>query len=263
MTKNEFDALPDVVKFAIKASHMSLDKIEVKDGKITFQMPEGVTDKSMNDEDCEHCPVRFVCPDSTIKAAVQNDIRVVAHSLSEVFGIDENEAMRAAASMFGLDDIDDIVNDDNTDTDDGNGFVDDDACKKAWTEMDPAEKDRIEKLIALDITDVDTLSKATGLNPAMCAYILCEHGVTFESDRGDKTFLVPITGFIAVEGASSEDIAIEIAKRVVNRVRFNANNVVNDTDEVYAAGVMNDKGDIDENLVCATCRARNIRAKAN
>lgn len=263
MTKNEFDALPDVVKFAIKASHMPLDKIEVKDGEITFQMPEGATDKGRDDEDCEHCPVRFVCPDSTIKAAVQDDIRVVAHSLSEVFGIDKNEAMQAAASMFGLDDIDDIVNDDDTDTDDGNGFVDDDACKKAWAEMDPAEKDRIEKLIALDITDVDTLSKATGLNPAMCAYILCEHGVTFESDSGDKTFMVPITGFIAVEGASSEDIAIEIAKRVVNRIHFNADNVMDDADEVYAAGVMNDKGDIDKRLVCATCRARNIRAKAN
>lgn len=262
MTKNEFDALPDVVKFAIKASHMPLDKIEVKDGKITFQMPEGMTDKGTNDEECEHCPVRFVCPDSTIKAAVQDDIRVAAHAISDVFGIDKNEAMQAAASMFGLDDIDDIVNNDD-DTDDDDGFVDDDACKKAWAEMDPAEKDRIEKLIALDITDVDTLSKATGLNPAMCAYILCEHGVTFESDRGDKTFMVPITGFIAVEGASSEDIAIEIAKRVVSRVHFNADNVVDDTDEVYAAGVMNNKGDIDERLVCATCRARNIRAKAN
>lgn len=260
MTKNEFDALPDVVKFAIKASHMSLDKIEVKDGKITFQMPEGVTDKGTNDEDCEHCPVRFVCPDSTVEDAMSDDIRLVAHAISDVFGIDKDEAMQAAASIFGLDDIDDIVND--NDTDDDNGFVDDDACEKAWAEMDPAEKDRIEKLIALDITDVDTLSKATGLNPAMCAYILCEHGVTFESDSGDKTFMVPITGFIAVEGASSEDIAIEIAKRVVNRVRFNADNVVDDTDEVYAAGVMNDKGDIDENLVCATCRARNIRAKA-
>ena len=261
MTKNEFDALPDVVKFAIKASHMSLDKIEVKDGKITFQMPEGVTDKGTNDEACEHCPVRFVCPDSAVKAAVQDDIRMAAHAISDVFGIDKNEAMQAAASMFGFDDIDDIVNDNDADDDDG--FVDDDACKKAWDEMDLAAKDRIEKLIALDITDVDTLSKATGLNPAMCAYILCEHGVTFESDSGDKTFMVPITGFIAVEGASSEDIAIEIAKRVVNRVHFNANNVVDDADEVYAADVMNDKGDIDENLVCATCRARNIRAKAN
>ena len=258
MTKNEFDALPDVVKFAIKASHMPLDKIEVEDGKITFQMPDSLTDKDTNDEDCEHCPVRFVCPDSTIKAAVQDDIRVAAHAISDVFGIDKNEAMQAAATMFGLDNIDD------NDTDDDDGFVvDDDACEKAWAKMDPAEKDRIEKLIALDITDVDTLSKATGLNPAMCAYILCEHGVTFESDSGNKTFMVPITGFIAVEGAASEDIAIEIAKRVVNRVRFNADNVVDDTDEVYAAGVMNDKGDIDERLVCATCRARNIRAKAN
>lgn len=245
MTKNEFDALPDVVKFAIKASHMPFDKIEVKDGKITFQMPEGVTDKNDNDKDCKHCPIRYICPDS------------VAHSLSEVFGINENEAMQAAATMLELDNID------NNDTDDDDGFVDDDACKKAWDEMDPAKKDRIEKLIALDITDVDMLSKATGLDPAMCAYILCEHGVTFESDSGDKTFMVPITGFIAVEGAASEDIAIEIAKRVVNRVRFNANNVVDDTDEVYAAGVMNDKGDIDKRLVCATCRARNIRAKAN
>ena len=261
MTKNEFDALPDVVKFAIKASHMPLDKIEVKDGKITFQMPEGVTDKGANNEDCEHCPIRYICPDSTVENAMSDDIRLMAHSLSEVFGINENDAMQAAASMFGFNDIDDIVNDDNDDNDDG--FVDDNACKKAWDEMDPAEKDRIEKLIALDITDVDTLSKATGLNPAMCAYILCEHGVTFESDSGNKTFMVPITGFIAVEGASSEDIAIEIAKRVVNRIHFNADNVVDDTDEVYAAGVMNDKGDIDENLVCATCRARNIRAKAN
>lgn len=258
MTKNEFDALPDVVKFAIKASHMSLDKIEVKDGKITFQMPEGVTDKGTNDEDCEHCPVRFVCPDSAVKAAVQDDIRVAAHAISDAFGIDKDEAMQAAASMFGFDDI---VND--TDTDDDDGFVDDDACKKAWDEMDPTEKDRIEKLIALDITDADTLSMATGLNHAMCAYILCEHGVTFESDRGDKTFMVPITGFIAVEGAASEDIAIEIAKRVVDRVRFNADNVVDDTDEVYAASVMNDKGDIDKRPVCATCHARNIRAKAN
>lgn len=262
MTKNEFDALPDVVKFAIKAFHMPLDKIEVKDGKITFQMPEGVTDKGTDDEDCEHCPVRFVCPDSTVKTAVQDDIRVVAHAISDVFSIDKNEAMQAAASMFGLDDIDDIVNNDDDDNDD-DGFVDDDACKKAWSEMDPAEKDRIEKLIALDVTDVDTLSKVTGLNPAMCAYILCKHGVTFESDSGDKTFMVPITGFIAVEGATSADIAIEIAKRVVNRVHFNAGNVVDDTDEVYAAGIMNDKGDIDENLICATCRARNIRAKAN
>lgn len=252
MTKNEFDALPDVVKFAIKASRMPLDKIEVKDDKITFQMPKGVTDKNTNDVDCEHCPIRYICPDSTVKAAVQNDIRMVAHSLSEVFDIDKNEAMQAAASMFGLDDIDD---DDD--------FVDDDACKKAWDEMDPAEKDRIEKLIALDITDVDTLSKATGLNPAMCAYILCEHGVTFESDSGDKTFMVPITGFIAVEGASSEDIAIEIAKRVVNRVHFSADNVMDDPGEVYAASIMNDKGDIDKRLVCATCRARNIRAKAD
>lgn len=259
MTKNEFDALPDAVKFAIKASHMPLDKIEVKDGKITFQMPDGLTDKGRDDEECKHCPVRFVCPDSTVKAAVQDDIREIARDMSELFGIDKNEAMQAAASMFGFDDIDDIVND----NDDDNGFVDDDACKKAWDEMDPAEKDRIEKLIALDVTDVDTLSKVTGLNPAMCAYILCEHGVTFESDSGDKTFMVPVTGFIAVEGAASEDIAIEIAKRVVNRVRFNAGNVVDDTDEVYAAGVMNGKGDIDENLVCATCRARNIRAKAN
>lgn len=262
MTKNEFDALPDVVKFAIKASHMPLDKIEVKDGKITFQMPEGVTNKGANDEDCEHCPIRYICPDSTVEDAMSDDIHLVAHSLSEVFGINENEAMQAAVSMFGFDDIDDIANDSN-DTDNDDGFVDDNACKKAWDEMDPAEKDRIEKLIALDITDVDTLSKATGLNPAMCAYILCEHGVTFESDSGDKTFMVPITGFIAVEGASSEDIAIEIAKRVVNRIHFNADNVVDDTDEVYAAGVMNDKGDIDKNLVCATCRARNIRAKAN
>lgn len=257
MTKNEFDALPDVVKFAIKASHMSLDKIEVKDGKITFPMPEGLTDKGGSDEDCEHCPVRFVCPDSTVDAIMSDDIREVAHDISELFGIDKNEAMQVVASMFGLDDIDDTTNDDN------DGFVDDDACKKAWDEMDLAEKDRIEKLIALDVTDVDTLSKATGLNPAMCAYILCEHGVKFESDSGDKTFMVPITGFIAVEGASSEDIAIEIAKHVVNRVHFNADNVVDDTDEVYAAGIMNEKGDIDENLVCATCRARNIRAKAN
>lgn len=261
MTKNEFDALPDVVKFAIKASHMSLDKIEVKDGKITFQMPEGVTDKNDNDKDCKHCPIRYICPDSTVEDAVQDDIRMAAHAISDVFGIDKDETMQAAASMFGLDDIDDIVNDNDADADDN--FVDDDACKKAWGEMDPAKKDRIEKLIALDITDVDTLSKATGLNPAMCAYILCEHGVTFESDSGNKTFMVPITGFIAVEGAASEDIAIEIAKRIVNRVRFNADNVVDDTDEVYAAGVMNDKGDIDEKLVCATCRARNIRAKAN
>lgn len=257
MTKNEFDALPDVVKFAIKASHMSLDKIEVKDGKITFPMPEGLTDKGGSDEDCEHCPVRFVCPDSTVDAIMSDDIREAAHDISELFGIDKNEAMQVVASMFGLDDIDDTTNDDN------DGFVDDDACKKAWDEMDLAEKDRIEKLIALDVTDVDTLSKATGLNPAMCAYILCEHGVKFESDSGDKTFMVPITGFIAVEGASSEDIAIEIAKHVVNRVHFNADNVVDDTDEVYAAGIMNEKGDIDENLVCATCRARNIRAKAN
>lgn len=257
MTKNEFDALPDVVKFAIKASHMPFDKIEVKDGKITFQMPEGMTDKDTNDEDCEHCPIRYICPDSTVEDAMSDDIRIVAHSLAEVFGINENEAMHTAATMLGLDNID------NSDTDDDDGFVDDDACKKAWDEMDPAKKDRIEKLIALDITDVDTLSKATGLNPAMCAYILCEHGVMFESDSDDKTFMVPITGFIAVEGAASEAIAIEIAKRVVNRVHFNADNVVNDTDEVYAAGVMNDKGDIDENLVCATCRARNIRAKAN
>lgn len=261
MTKNEFDALPDVVKFAIKASHMSLDKIEVKDGKITFQMPEGVTDKDTDDEDCEHCPVRFVCPDSTVDATVSDDIRMAAHDISKLFGIDKNEAMQTVAEMFGLDDIDGIINGDGNDNDDG--FVDDDACEKAWVEMDPAEKDRIERLIALDVTDVDTLSKATSLNPAMCAYILCEHGVTFESDRGNKTFMVPITGFIAVEGASSEDIAIEIAKRVVNRIHFNANNVVDDADEVYAAGVMNDKGDIDENLVCATCRARNIRAKAN
>lgn len=261
MTKNEFDALPDVVKFAIKASHMSLDKIEVKDGKITFQMPEGVTDKGTNNEDCEHCPVRFVCPDSTVDAAMSDDIREAARDISELFGIDGNEAMQAVASMFGLNDIDDIANGDGNDDDDG--FVDDDACKKAWAEMDPAEKDRIEKLIALDVTDVDTLSKVTGLNPAMCAYILCEHGVTFKSDSGDKTFMVPVTGFIAVEGATSADIAIEIAKRVVNRVHFNADNVVDDADEVYAAGIMNGKGDIDENLVCATCRARNIRAKVN
>lgn len=261
MTKNEFDTLPDAVKFAIKASHMPLDKIEVKDGKITFQMPDGLTDKGTDGEDCEHCPVRFVCPDSTVDATVQDDVREIARDMSELFGIDKNEAMQVVASMFGLDDIDDIANEDDSDDDDG--FVDDDACKKAWNEMDPAEKDRIEKLIALDVTDVDTLSKVTGLNPAMCAYILCEHGVKFESDSGDKTFMVPVTGFIAVEGATSADIAIEIAKRVVNRVHFNAGNVVDDTDEVYAAGIMNDKGDIDENLVCATCRARNIRAKAN
>ena len=256
MTKNEFDALPDVVKFAIKASHMPLDKIEVKDGKITFPMPDGATNKDTDDEDCEHCPVRFVCPDSTIKAAVQDDIRVAAHAISDVFGIDKNEAMQAAASMFGLDNIDD-------DADDDDGFVDDDACKKAWDEMDAAKKDRIEKLIALDITDVDTLSKATGLNPAMCAYILREHGIGVKSDSDSKTFMVPVTGFVAVEGAPSEEIAIQIAKHVANRLHFNAHNVVDDTDEVYAASIMNSKGDIDENLVCATCRARNIRAKVN
>lgn len=257
MTKNEFDALPDVVKFAIKASHMSLDKIEVKDGKITFPMPDGATDKATDDEDCEHCPVRFVCQDSTIKAAVQDDIRVAAHAISDVFGIDKNEAMQAAATMLGLNNIDD------NDTDDDDGFVDDDACKKAWDEMDPAEKDRIEKLIELDVTDVDTLSKAAGLDHAMCAYILSEHGIEANPDSDGKTFMVPVTGFVAVEGAPSEEIAIQIAKRIASRLHFNADNVVDDADEVYAAGVMNDKGDIDKRLVCATCRARNIRAKAN
>ena len=94
MTKNEFDALPEVVKFAIKASNMPIDKIEVKDGKITFPMPDGATDKDTDDEDCEHCPVRFICPDST--ATMPDDIR---------------EAMQAVAELFGIDDIDDDIAD--------------------------------------------------------------------------------------------------------------------------------------------------------
>lgn len=239
MTKNEFDALPEVVKFAIKASNMPIDKIEVKDGKITFPMPDGTTDKGTDDEDCEHCPVRFICPDST--AAMPDDIR---------------EAMQAVAELFGIDDIDDDIADDD-------GFVDDDDCKKAWDEMDPSKKDRIEKLIELDVTDVDTLSKATGLDHAMCAYILSEHGIGVKPDSDGKTFMVPVTGFVAVEGAPSEEIAIQIARRVASRLHFDAHNVVDDPNEVYAASIMNSKGDIDEDRICATCNVRNVRTKVN
>lgn len=236
MTKNEFDALPEVVKFAIEASNMPIDKIEVKDGKITFPMPNGATDKGTDDEDCEHCPVRFICPDST--AAMPNDIR---------------EAMQAIAELFGIDDI----------ADDDKDFVDNAACKKAWNEMDPVKKDRIEKLIELDVIDVDALSKATGLDHAMCTYILREHGVEVKSDRDSKTFMVPVTGFVAVEGAPSEEIAIQIAKHVASRLHFNAHNVVDDPNEVYAASIMNSKGDIDANRVCATCNVRSVHMKVN
>lgn len=240
MTKNEFDALPEVVKFAIEASNMPIDKIEVKDGKITFPMPNGATDKTTDDEDCEHCPVRFICPDST--ATMPDDIR---------------EAMQAVAALFGIDDIDDDITDDDTD------FVDDAACKKAWDEMDPVKKDRIEKLIELDVTDVDTISKATGLDHAICAYILSEHGIGVKPDSDSKTFMVPVTGFVAVEGAPSEEIAIQIAKRVASRLHFDAHNVVDDPNEVYAASIMNSKGDINMDRVCATCSVRSVRAKMN
>lgn len=240
MTKNEFDALPEVVKFAIEASNMHIDKIEVKDGKITFPMPDGTTDKGADDEDCEHCPARFICPDST--ATMPDDIR---------------EAMQAVAELFGIDDIDDDIADDNKD------FVDDAACKKAWNEMDPVKKGRIEKLIELDVTDVDALSKTTGLDHAMCTYILRKHGIGIKSDSDGKTFMVPVTGFVAVEGAPSEEIAIQIAKRVANRLHFNAHNVVDDPNEVYAASIMNSKGDIDANRICATCNVRSVHMKVN
>lgn len=239
MTKNEFDALPEVVKFAIKASNMPIDKIEVKDGKITFPMPDGATDKDTDDEDCEHCPVRFICPDST--ATMPDDIR---------------EAMQAVAELFGIDDIDDDIADDDKDTDDA-------TCKKAWDEMDPVKKDRIEKLIELDVTDVDALSKTTGLDHAMCTYILREHGIGVKSDSDGKTFMVPVTGFVAVEGAPSEEIAIQIAKHVANRLPFDAHNVVDDPNEVYAASIMNSKGDIDEDRICATCNVRSVHMKVN
>lgn len=240
MTKNEFDALPEVVKFAIKASNMPIDEIEVKDGKITFPMPDSATDKDTDDEDCEHCPVRFICPDST--ATMPDDIR---------------EAMQAIAEMFGIDDIDDDIADDDKD------FVDDAAYKKAWDEMDPVKKDRIEKLIGLDVTDVDVLSKTTGLDHAMCTYILREHGIGVKSDSDGKTFMVPVTGFVAIEGAPSEEIAIQIAKRVASRLRFDVHNVVDDPDEVYAASIMNSKGDIDADRICATCNVRSVRMKVN
>lgn len=240
MTKNEFDALPEVVKFAIKASNMPIDKIEVKDDKITFPMPDGATDKDTDDEDCEHCPVRFICPDST--ATMPDDIR---------------EAMQAVAELFGIDDIDDDIADDDKDV------MDDAACKKAWDEMDPVKKDRIEKLIELDVTDVDALSKTTGLDHAICTYILREHGIGVKSDSDGKTFMVPVTGFVAVEGAPSEEIAIQIAKRVANRLPFDANNVVDDPNEVYAASIMNSKGDIDENRICATCNVRSVHMKVD
>lgn len=240
MTKNEFDALPEVVKFAIEASNMPIDKIEVKDGKITFPMPDSATDKGTDNEDCEHCPVRFICPDST--ATMPDDIR---------------EAMQAVAEMFGIDDIDDDI------ADNDKNFVDDAACKKAWDEMDPVKKNRIEKLIELDVTDVDALSKTTGLDHAMCTYILREHGIGVKSDSDSKTFMVPVTGFVAVEGAPSEEIAIQIAKRVASRLRFDAHNVVDDPNEVYAASIMNSKGDIDEDRICATCNVRNVRMKVN
>lgn len=240
MTKNEFDALPEVVKFAIEASNMPIDKIEVKDGKITFPMPDGVTDKGTDDEDCEHCPMRFICPDSTV--AMPDDIR---------------ESMQAFAKLLGIDDIDDDIAGDDKD------FVDDAACKKAWDEMDPVKKDRIEKLIELDVTDVDALSKATGLDHAMCTYILREHGIGVKSNSDSKTFMVPVTGFVAVEGAPSEEIAIQIAKRVASRLHFNAHNVVDDPNEVYAASIMNSKGDIDANRICATCNVRSVHMKVN
>lgn len=236
MTKNEFDALPEVVKFAIEASNMPIDKIEVKDGKITFPMPNDATDKGTDDEDCEHCPIRFICPDST--ATMPDDIR---------------EAMQAVAELFGIDDI----------ADDDKNFVDDAACKKAWNEMDPVKKDRIEKLIELDVTNVDALSKATGLDHAMCTYILREHGVEVKSDSDNKTFMVPVTGFVAIEGAPSEEIAIQIAKRVANRLHFDAHNVVDDPNEVYAASIMNSNGDIDANRVCATCNVCSVHMKVN
>lgn len=240
MTKNEFDALPEVVKFAIKASNMPIDKIEVKDGKITFPMPDDATDKGTDDEDCEHCPARFICPDST--ATMPNDIR---------------EAMQAVAELFGIDDIDDDIADDDKDV------MDDAACKKTWDEMNPVKKDRIEKLIELDVTDVDALSKTTGLDHAMCAYILNKHGIGVKPDSDGKTFMVPVTGFVAVEGAPSEEIAIQIAKRVANCLHFDAHNVVDDPNEVYAASIMNSKGDIDEDRICATCNVRNVRMKVN
>lgn len=240
MTKNEFDALPEVVKFAIEASNMPIDKIEVKDGKITFPMPDGATGKGADDEDCEHCPARFICPDST--ATMPDDIR---------------EAMQAIAEMFGIDDIDDDIADDDKD------FVDDAACKKTWDEMDPVRKDRIEKLIELDVNDVDALSKTTGLDHAMCTYILREHGIGVKSDSDSKTFMVPVTGFVAVKDAPSEEIAIQIARRVANRLHFNAHNVVDDPNEVYAASIMNSKGDIDANRICATCNVRSVHMKVN
>lgn len=240
MTKNEFDALPEVVKFAIEASNMPVDKIEVKDGKITFPMPDGATDKGADDEDCEHCPARFICPDST--TTMPDDIR---------------KAMRAVAEMFGIDDIDDDIADDDKD------FVDNAACKKAWDEMDPVKKDLIEKLIELDVTDVDALSKTTGLDHAMCTYILREHGIGVKSDSDNKTFMVPVTGFVAVKGAPSEEIAIRIAKRVASRLHFDAHNVVDDPNEVYAASIMNSKGDIDADRICATCNVRSVHMKVN
>lgn len=240
MTKNEFDALPEVVKFAIEASNMPIGKIEVKDGKITFPMPDGATDKGADDEDCEHCPARFICPDST--ATMPDDI---------------HETMQAFAKLLGIDDIDDDIANDDKD------FVDDAACKKAWDEMDPVKKDRIEKLIELDVTDVDALSKTTGLDHAMRTYILREHGIGVKSDSDSKTFMVPVTGFVAVEGAPSEEIAIQIAKRVANRLHFDAHNVVDDPNEVYAASIMNSKGDIDEDRICATCNVRSIHMKVN